>query len=618
MQERPLEKGPGIALSMERALRRSYRGLHNLPMAGAGGLNPKGRGRGEETTSLKVATVAGRGTAKSFFALHVMQDGHVTSYPLERGHSLVVGRSPEADVRVDDPVVSRKHVRIDVGDTVTISDLGSANGVRVGAHVLTAHQQAPLEPGTVVELGSAALVVQATAGASAPRRIWSHGYFEGRVQDECARAERVGGAFAVLRVRVSKDSEAAALDALSQALAPADLVAVYSPGEIEALVLQRASFDAASIASSVVASLAAKGLAARAGAASYPVDGRAGDSLLALAEDRLAPPRRPSADKRRRIYGQHLDALGRVLGRIARGDINIVVTGETGTGKEIVAEMIHRLSPRAKKPIVRLNCGAFTETLLASELFGYERGAFTGADRAKPGLLETADGGTVFLDEIGELPLSLQPKLLRVIEEGEVMRVGALKPKHIDVRFVSATHRDLDGDSLAGRFRRDLYFRLAGYTAVIAPLRERAGEIAQLARGFLDDAAAAMGAEAPVISPAALAVLEAYPWPGNARELRNVMQRAHLLADSGTIGVEHLPADRLTMRVAAPSHVQIDQTHTPTLGGPEGREKIVESLARFGGNQTYAARDLGISRNTLLARMDSLGITRPRKKPPVL
>src|SRR5262249_7250122 len=152
-----------------------------------------------------------------------------------------------------------------------------------------------------------------------------------------------------------------------------------------------------------------------------------------------------------------------VLERIARGNINVLVTGETGVGKELVAELVHRLSPRASKPLVRLNCSAFSEALLASELFGHEKGAFTGADRAKPGLFEEADGGTIFLDEIGELPVSVQPRLLRVLETKIVQRVGALKGKPIDVRFVSATNRDLEAEVSGQSFRQDLFFRLNGF-----------------------------------------------------------------------------------------------------------------------------------------------------------
>ncbi|KYF75892.1 Fis family transcriptional regulator, partial [Sorangium cellulosum] len=214
--------------------------------------------------------------------------------------------------------------------------------------------------------------------------------------------------------------------------------------------------------------------------------------------------------------------------RVARGPINILLLGETGVGKEVLAESIHRASPRAQRPLLRLSCVALSESLLESELFGHERGAFTGAVRAKPGLLETAEGGTVFLDEIGELPLSIQAKLLRVIEERKVMRVGGLTPTKIDVRFISATHRNLEAEVSRGAFRQDLYFRLNGVTLTIPPLRERPGEVAALAQLFAERTAKELfpseaSAGTVPISPAALVGLQRHSWPGNIRELRNVI-----------------------------------------------------------------------------------------------
>ena len=305
--------------------------------------------------------------------------------------------------------------------------------------------------------------------------------------------------------------------------------------------------------------------------------------------------------------------------------MNVLVLGETGVGKEIVAEQLHQLSPRADKPFLRLNCAALSESLLESELFGHEKGAFTGAVQAKPGLLETAQGGTVFLDEAGELPMSVQVKLLRVIEERQVLRVGGLKPRTIDVRFVAATNRELEAEVAAGRFRADLYYRLNGVAVVVPALRERICEIAPLARTFLERASRLAGRRVPDISPDALALLEGYRWPGNVRELRNFVERAALLCRDGSIRPEHLPLDKMSATVVARAEPASRPDATETADPPPGvrretedieRRRILEALDQSGGNQTRAAEILEMPLRTLVRRLVAYGVTRPRKGPP--
>jgi two-component system response regulator AtoC len=233
--------------------------------------------------------------------------------------------------------------------------------------------------------------------------------------------------------------------------------------------------------------------------------------------------------------------LHEMASRVAQSPINVLLLGETGVGKEVMAEAIHRSSARAQGPLVCINCAALSESLLERELFGHEAGAFTGASRAKPGLLETAEGGTIFLDEVGELPVPTQVKLLRVLEERKVLRVGGLSKRDIDVRFIAATSRDLEEEVRRRTFQKDVYFRLNGISLTIPPLRERITEIEPLARSFLSRVAAQMqlGTE-PTLSPAALDALERYAWPGNIRELRNVIERAVVLCVSDTIMPAHL------------------------------------------------------------------------------
>jgi two-component system response regulator AtoC len=323
-----------------------------------------------------------------------------------------------------------------------------------------------------------------------------------------------------------------------------------------------------------------------------------------------------------------MTALYATAKRAAASSLPVLILGETGVGKEILAETIHARSSRAMAPFLRLNCAALSESLLESELFGHEQGAFTGAINAKPGLLETAGGGTVFLDEVGELPLSFQVKLLRVLEDHKVTRVGGLRPTRIDVRFVAATNRDLEAEMAQKRFRQDLFFRLNTITFVVPPLRERQGEIQPLAEAFVAEASRQLGRETPpAIGPDALAYLMSYEWPGNIRELRNVMERAVVLCQAPTLTFADLAAPTLrpsppppTAERAAQARVAVTMRTEPAepadLRGEielVERRRIVEALESCAGNQTRAARQLGISRRTMVSRMEAFGLPRPRK-----
>jgi two-component system, NtrC family, response regulator AtoC len=311
--------------------------------------------------------------------------------------------------------------------------------------------------------------------------------------------------------------------------------------------------------------------------------------------------------------------------RVAPTTLPVLILGETGVGKDVLAERIHAASPRHKAPFIRVNCGALTESLLESELFGHQRGAFTGAADAKAGLLELGHGGTIFLDEIGELPLQTQVKLLHVLETSEVTRVGATRSRRIDVRYVAATNRDLAHDVQRGRFRKDLYFRINAVVVKISPLRERPAEVEPLARFFLQRFCKLTGLAEPVLTPEAIAHLKSYSWPGNARELKNVMERAPIICGGGEIKRQHLPKeDYLTQPLArelsAESWPEWQDEETkvdrwPTDGSPS-QQRIAEALQASGGNQTRAARLLGISRRTLVNRLNEFNLPRPRKRAP--
>jgi two-component system, NtrC family, response regulator AtoC len=559
-----------------------------------------------------------RSTEGGRLNLAVIGDGFVASHPLPEPGCIVIGRGADADVRIDHESVSRRHARITIssragssaggssgagaiGETLELEDLGSSNGTTCNNQPVEAGQRIEFAPGEMIEIGAVMIVVQRQAVAARTRRVWSHDAFESRVEEECERGK--GRTFAVLRLRSRKLAQATLQDTVLDHVRPQDLVAWYGPTDVEILALDTPVEAAEQLLATLRDTLVRRGGKVDAALASYPRDGKSADVLIGRACNRLqgADDQQPLISESPAMHG-----LQRMLQRVASGTINVLLLGETGAGKEVIADQIHHLSPRAQQPLLKLNCATFNDSLLESELFGHERGAFTGAVDTKPGLLETASGGTVFLDEIGDLPLGLQAKLLRVIEERRVMRVGGLESRPIDVRFVAATHRDLEAAVASQTFRHDLFYRLNGITLVIPPLRERVEDIVPLARAFVERGARALGLErAPAVTQEALTLLRSYPWPGNVRELRNVIERAVLLAGAGGIAPEHLPFEKMNAAGVAPLRAGVMERE---------RALILDALDRTDGNQTEAAKLLGISRRTLVSRISEYGLPRPRKK----
>jgi two-component system, NtrC family, response regulator AtoC len=445
---------------------------------------------------------AGHGAAQ----LLVLEASGLTAYPLPSSGLLSIGRADECEIRLRDPLASRRHATLHVVP-LAIEDNGSANGTRLAERPLAAGEIAPLQVGQAVSIGNCVLLVRRTDACDAPKAAKS----------------------------------AARILAVSPRI-------VFQP---------------------------------------------AMEQLFALVE------------------------------RLARGSINVLILGETGVGKEIVAEAIHCASPRNGAPLVRINCAALADSLLESELFGHERGAFTGAVMAKAGLIEAADGGTVFLDEVGELPAPLQAKLLRVIEAREVTRVGSVRARRVDVRFVSATNRNLDRAVANGTFRADLLYRLNGTSIEVPPLRERPLEILPMANLFIARVSAQLlASQAPTLSEPAIQLLLAHGWPGNVRELRNVVERAVLLCSGTSIEAEHLalreaPAapsasePRASSSFPPPAQGATRETLAPPVP-PAERDRIAGALQMCAGNQSRAAAFLGISRRTLVRKIAQLGLPRPR------
>ena len=314
-----------------------------------------------------------------------------------------------------------------------------------------------------------------------------------------------------------------------------------------------------------------------------------------------------------KLVGQSAEmvAIYRLVARVAALDTTILIQGETGTGKEMVARAIHDASPRADRPLVVVDCAALPEPLFESELFGHERGAFTGAILSRRGLLETADGSTCFLDEIGELSTSLQAKLLRVLQERRFERVGGTTTLEADVRLITATNRDLERAITEARFREDLYYRLAVFRIHLPPLRERGDDVLVLADHFVRQLGANMGKLAPGLSREARDLLVAHAWPGNIRELQNAIERALILAEGGLISAGHLGIVPRPFRDAAspatPSPDSEPRTEVRALAELE-KQTIVEALRRSNGNKSRAAAALGLSRTQLLRRVRRFGL----------
>ncbi|MFM2096759.1 MAG: hypothetical protein RIS70_3883 [Planctomycetota bacterium] len=297
-----------------------------------------------------------------------------------------------------------------------------------------------------------------------------------------------------------------------------------------------------------------------------------------------------------RIIGESpaVKDLLRLIERAGPSGKPILIQGETGTGKELVARALHRASPVADKPLITINCAALPETLLESELFGYEKGAFTGAVSAKPGLFEMADGGTLFIDEMGEMPGALQAKLLRVLEDGSLRRIGSVKERRVNVRLLAATNRNLEQEVKSGHFREDLFYRINVLCLEVPPLRNRPGDIRLLTEHFLGPKWS--------IDPEAMAALERYSWPGNVRQLINAIERAKIMADEREVFLEDFPAE-------------IQNSGTPVANLETGddlallqRAKIVEVLVAEKGNKARAARRLGISRRSLYRALERFDI----------
>jgi DNA-binding NtrC family response regulator len=552
------------------------------------------------------------GQVRERFVLSIIDSGSPLAPLLRPGSTMLVGRDAAADIPLSCAMASRRHLALHVGEHVEIEDLGSSNGTLVAGKRLHAHARRVLWPGEVVLIGSTVLILRKILLGSNPPAVATREH----LIEGMGRAGSGPGGLAIIKLTLSESVTVEWLASfLANVFGPTARLAGWGEGSWRVachLPDQGASTAACRFA---VARLASCGLLVKSEEAffSLPVD----EGELRC-HPILAAPAGPALGIVAR--SKSMQALLAMVGRVAGSDLSVLLTGETGAGKEVVASQIHHASPRATRSFLRLNCATLSESLLESELFGHEAGAFTGAKQQKRGLLEISDGGTVFLDEVAELPSAVQAKILRAVELRQFLRVGGSRTIPTNVRFVSATNRNLQDAIRNGRFREDLYFRLAGITLRVPPLRERPEDIPVLAQTFLESTDRTV-AKATSFSSAAMAQLCAYAWPGNVRELRNAVARACLLCDGPEILPRHLvldgsPAAEGVAPEPVPASAEDEGAAFPFADPVAARQSIAQALRDAAGNQTLAAKRLGISRRTLVNRLEEYGFPRPRQRPP--
>jgi len=567
--------------------------------------------------------------------------------PLPVSGELSIGRSIECGVRISDELVSRAHARLFVvPDGIRLEDCGSRHGTLLNGQKLTAPRL--LASGDVIGVGAAVLIVHRTTRASSGRAMLDAPSLLRRCEEELERSLRYRRELSLVVVRSERPFvRPRVASVLTERLRLIDIAAFFGEQELAVLLPENRVDEAADLARALVELWPD----ATAGVATSPADGVDVDTLFSCARmaamSAAAGKVACAADA---VHVVELDGREVVLAdpamvgiyelikRLARSTLPILILGETGVGKELAAAAVHRFSPRAQGPFVSINCASIPEQLAESELFGYERGAFTGAATAKPGQLELAHRGTVFLDEVGELPLAVQAKLLRVIETQEVQRIGDLKPRAVELRIVAATNRDLSAEIAAGRFRQDLFFRLAAAQVVIPPLRDRPRDLAVLVQSLFAAACARLSRPPLSLTIAATQALFLHRWPGNVRELKNTLDYAAAAAPEGTVEIDlwHLPPplsrpQRAASRVADPpgdaAEVAADAPGADPAAPrvpdatPDGgfrpiedelreleRGRMVAALAATGGIQNKAADLIAMPLRTFVTKLKRYAI----------
>jgi DNA-binding NtrC family response regulator len=578
-----------------------------------------------EGGATRQTTASDKPPQEARLSLVIYHDAGTLVVPLILHGAITVGRTDAADVVVPEDSLSRKHARVSWGDEgVWVEDLGSTNGTFVGGRKIT---RALVAPGDDITLGSVIASLHLVDPRSAVQPVVTEEAFEQWLREAIERCKSRDRPLSLLMVRELGQRQGHLgrwLPRLRAQLRGNEHIGVYGPGWV-VLGSESTDYDAAErLAAAIVASPADDGPALACAVAVAPEAGSTFDELIGVVRELSdhADESQPVQSARTRasaeaagdgpvIVSATMRALYDTARRVAASHVPVLIYGETGAGKELIARAIHAQSPRANKPLLTINCGSVPGTLAESVLFGHERGAFTSADRRRIGAFEQAHGGTIFLDEIGELPPTAQAALLRAIENQRIMRVGSTTEVRVDVRILAATNQPLEALCETGEFRQDLLFRLNAVTLTVPPLRDRVDEIEPLAQHFLEFARRASHARALSLSDEALAKLRRHSWPGNVRELRNAIERAVILAAGPTIEPQdlhlHTPpneaSSRATMRVEpVPSARLKDQVRAYEA------ELIIDALKSHGWNQTEAARALNIPVRTLAHKIQLYGL----------
>ncbi len=543
---------------------------------------------------------------------------------------LVIGRGPDAGCSIDDALVSRAHAQLlATPDGLRLTDLGSRHGTVLNGERLV--EPRIVRGGDVIGIGATLFVVR-HAHPVRPRSVLVATAFTARLAEELARCVEYERECSVLYLRSTAGDMAELAPALGAGLRTIDTLAILGKRHAGAILPELDADEAYAVAEQLGAAFGGQ---IAVGVGTAPYDGIDADAVLAgarraceLARERAIV--RVSDTATTLSVPPHTIILGdpamaelyELARRVARSSIPVLIRGETGVGKELAAAVVHAASPRAGKPFISVNCAAIPESLAESELFGHAKGAFSGALAAKTGLVEAADGGTLFLDEIGELAPVTQAKLLRVLENGEVLRVGEVTPRKVDLRIVAATNRDLQHEIATGAFRSDLYFRLGAARLELPPLSERPRDLALLAPAILRAACARLGREPLELSCAAAIALFRYRWPGNVRELRHALEYAAAATPDVARTIEPW---RLPPAIAASARAERDRVAPPPGAPPpppppggfrpladEVREleraRMIAALRASGGVQNRAADLIEMPLRTFVTKLKRYAI----------